>query len=244
MAAKSRSAKLETSRRKAQAQHKAIDINKIRRWQLQYSQGKLSKRQQKNIQAHLEKERSVANRRMKRFSDTGQSSPAYTRALGRLQQAKGAGRKTWGKAADFEDLLMSAGNVNAFVRSDQSTLTGAKRYRAQKIREFRENPKFSSFAGKYTDEQVNNILELLHDDAISDYFDYFADYSEEVEKIAGIMEEKSGENWLKGKLKAHEEFMQETARLDSPFHNKGVSTRELKGLINARYSRIENRRRR
>ena len=61
---------------------------------------------------------------------------------------------------------------------------------------------------------------------------------------AGIMEEKSGENWLKGKLQAHEEFLEETARLDSPFHNKGVSTRELKALINARYSRIENRRRR
>lgn len=240
----SKSAQLEASRKQAQAQHKALDINKIRRWQYQYSQGKLSKRQQKAIAQQLTKERNIANRRLKRFSDTGQTSPAYSRALGRLQQEKGAGRKTWGKAADFEELLMSAGNINAFVRSEQSTLTGAKRYRAQKVREFRDNPRFADFAGRYSDEQINNILEMLHDDTLSDYFDYFADYTEEVEKIAGIMEEKSGEKWLRGKLQAHEDYIQETARLDSPFHNKGISTRELKALINARYSRIENRRRR
>lgn len=272
------------SAKNARAQHVAIDINKIRRWQYLYSQGKLSKKQQKAVKEALEKERSVANRRMKRFSDTGQTSPAYQRALGRIQQATGSAarsdafgltgsendlfvslmgkagskfgvtattagksarvRKTWGKAKDFEELLMSAGNVNAFVRSEQSTLTGAKLYRKQKIREFRENPKFSTFAGKYSDKQIEGILEMLHDDNLSDYFDYFADYSEEIEKIAGIMEEESGEKWLRGKLEQYGEYIAETQRLDTPFHNKGVTARELKALINTKYQQKAHRRRR
>ena len=222
----------------------AIDINKIRRWQYQYSQGKLSKQMQGKIKKMLEAERKVANRRLKRFSDTGQTSPAQLRALGKIQANLGAGRKTFGKAKDFEDLLFNAGVVNAFVRSEQSTLTGAKKYRAQKIEEFRKNPKFSEWADQYDDAQIEKILQTLHDDTLSDYFDYFADYTEEVEKIAGILEEKSGEKWLRGKLKAHQEFIAETERLDNPFHSKGISTRELKALINARYSKIENRRRR
>ncbi len=239
-----RAAKLSQAARNAKAQHTALDINKIRRWQYQYSQGKLTKAQITKITKVLTKERNVANRRMKRFSDTGQSSPAYKRALGRLQQQKGAGRKTWGKARSFDDLLMSAGNVNAFVRSAQSTLTGAKKYRKAKIAEFRNNPMFADWAGQYSDDQIENLLEMLHDDSVSDYFDYFASYSEEVMKFAKIMEEESGEKWLRGKLKAHEEYLAETERLDSSFHNKGISTRELKALINTKYQKAAHRRRR
>lgn len=239
-----RASKLAQAAKNAKAQHTALDINKIRRWQYQFTQGKLSKQQIGKIKKALEKERSVANRRMKRFSDTGQTSPAYQRALGRLQQQAGAGRKTWGKARSFEDLLMSAGNINAFVRSAQSTLSGAKKYRKQKVAEFRNNPMFADWAGEYSDEQIENLLEMLHDDSVSDYFDYFASYSEEVMKFAKIMEEESGEKWLRGKLKAHEEYLAETARLDSSFHNKGISTRELKALINTKYQKVEHRRRR
>ncbi len=231
-------------RRESRTSYKPININTIRRWQYQYSEGKMSKRQQKEIMARLEAERKIANRRMKRFSDAGQTTAAYTRALGRIQQNLGKGRKTWGKARSFEDLLMNAGVINAFVSSEQSTLSGAEAYRKKKRAEFRNDPRWKRISEKMSDQEIDEFLNMLHDDTLGDYFDSFADYTEQVEQLAVIMSEESGTKWLQGKLKAYRDFMEETQRLGSSFHSRGISPAELRERINARYQRIEHRRRR
>lgn len=239
---KKASTKRKTSARKRApgSTYKPINPGQIRKWERDYLSGVMSKKQQRTVEKRLAAERARANRRLKRFASTGKESRAESRARGRIQVRYGRGRVTFGKGAGLSDLFASAYDINAFLADETSTLTGAKAYNKRKREEFKR--KFPGVADNMTDAQLDDFLRYLHDESLSDYFDYFYNYEEEIEKMGAIMEEANGNEWLQAQFEMFAEYEQ-AAKEEGSFTDKGITARELREAINKRYEDIRGRKR-
>lgn len=220
--------------------YKPINPGQIRKWERDYISGVMSKRVLSNVIKRLGDERAKANRRMKRFADRKKSSKAQKRALGKIEQRFGRGRNTWGKAANTDQLFATALEINAFLSDETSTLTGVAAYNKKRRETFRK--RFPN-AAKMPDDRLDDFLRLLHDESVADYFDFFANYDEEIEQMAAIMEQASGEEWLHEQFDLFAEY-QEAAKEGSTSTDVGLSARELRDSLRRKYSDKRGRKRR
>lgn len=233
--------KRRSARKKAPgSSYKPINPGQIRKWERDYLSGVMSPRQQKNVEKRLRVERDRANRRLKRFTERGKKSRAESRARGKIHSRYGKERTTFGKGSGLDDLFASAYDINAFLADETSTITGAKAYNLRKREEFKK--KFPGVADKMTADELDDFLRYLHDESVSDYFDFFKNYEEEIEKMAAIFEEDSDMDWLESQFDAFAEYQKE-AKKEGSFTKKGITARELRDSINKRYKDVRRRKR-
>lgn len=220
-----------------------VDINKIRSLYVKATNQQLAKSTRKRAREELyaisEKQRSVANSRLKtlRKKDLAYGN-AYDHAKHYILQHYGSGAKSFhaikNEEKNISDIYEQALAINKFVSSEESRASHQKAIEEKRFETFRTREDFAGIFTDMKDEDLKSFLRYMGNQWIGDYLAKYQDSGDELERVVEIWQDESATEELTDLLNQFKIYR--TAEKEAEAKNEYFDAKHASGLS---YSQLE-----
>lgn len=220
-----------------------VDINKIRSLYVKATNQQLAKSTRKRAREELyaisEKQRSVANSRIKtlRKEDLAYGN-AYDNARHYIIQHYGTNAKSFhaikNEEKNISDIYEQALAINKFVSSEESRAGHQRAIEEKRFETFRTREDFAGAFGDLSDADLKSFLRYMGNQWIGDYLAKYPDSGDELERIVEIWQDETANEELTDLLNQFKEYRK--AEKDAEAKNELFDARNAAGLS---YSQLE-----